>query len=57
MTKWLIFSELAIFGETIKHPLWRFGHFPERLLRDKLHLNFGEGQALRRHSLHKRQLR
>jgi radical SAM superfamily enzyme YgiQ (UPF0313 family) len=36
-----------LFGDTIKDPLLRFGHFPERLLRGKLYLNFRDGQTAR----------
>jgi hypothetical protein len=36
-----------LFGNTIKYPLLRFGHFPERLLPAKLYLNFGDGRNAR----------
>jgi len=32
-----------LFGKPIKYPLYRFGHIPERFLRGKLYLDFGNG--------------
>jgi len=34
-----------LFGNSIKYPLLRFGHFPEWLLRGRLYLNFGDGRT------------
>jgi hypothetical protein len=28
-----------LFGPAMKYPLWRFGHFPERMLRKHLYLD------------------
>jgi len=36
-----------LFGNIVKYPLLRFGHSPERLLRDKLYLNFGDDRTAR----------
>jgi radical SAM superfamily enzyme YgiQ (UPF0313 family) len=36
-----------LFGPGMKYPLFRFGHFPERFLRRKLYLEFGNGRAPR----------
>ena len=32
-----------LFGRDIKYPLYRFGHIPERFLRDKMYLDFSNG--------------
>ena len=36
-----------LFGESMKYPLLRLGHFPERLLRKKLYLDFSNGHRPR----------
>jgi radical SAM superfamily enzyme YgiQ (UPF0313 family) len=36
-----------LFGKPMKYPLYRFGHIPERFLRGKLYLDFGNGQPPR----------
>lgn len=36
-----------LFGREMKYPLLRLGHFPERLLRRKLYLDFGNGEPPR----------
>src|SRR5204863_9594500 len=36
-----------LFGASMKYPLLRLGHFPERLLRNKLYLDFSGERAPR----------
>jgi radical SAM superfamily enzyme YgiQ (UPF0313 family) len=36
-----------LFGKPMKYPLYRFGHIPERFLRGKLYLDFGNGRPPR----------
>jgi radical SAM superfamily enzyme YgiQ (UPF0313 family) len=36
-----------LFGASMKYPLLRLGHFPERFLRNKLYLDFSGGRAAR----------